>query len=121
MAPLRTKRRKNDTLIAEPANPEEHLVQLEHAEVASSVAQGSNFPSLSVFPLELLLEVFSYADPDDLLSLARVNKWLRAILLDRRIEFLWLNALKRVDSLPLAQATCLCFAMLPSCSIRFAQ
>lgn len=57
MAPRRTKKRKNDTLIAEPANPEEHLVQLEPAEVASSVAQGSNFPSLSMFPLELILEV----------------------------------------------------------------
>ena len=57
MAPRRTKRRNIETLIAEPTDPEEHLVQLKPAEVASSVAQGSNFPSLSVFPLELLLEV----------------------------------------------------------------
>ena len=44
--------------------------------------------------------MFSYADPNDLLNLARVNKWLRAILLNRRTKFLWLNALRRVDDLP---------------------
>lgn len=52
-------------------------------------------------PVEVLLEVFWYLHPLDLVYLTRVSKSFRSFLLHRgKAKSLWTGALKRIDRLP---------------------
>ncbi|GAA5995835.1 uncharacterized protein JCM10292_004777 [Rhodotorula paludigena] len=52
---------------------------------------------LVVLPVELVVEVFSHLDPNDLLALTQVNKQYRAILTAKSSEPIWKRARKRLD------------------------
>ncbi|KIK59138.1 hypothetical protein GYMLUDRAFT_44894 [Collybiopsis luxurians FD-317 M1] len=51
-------------------------------------------------PLEVILEIFCYLDPGDLLRLARTTKDLRGILMSRSSESVWRTAREGVEGLP---------------------
>lgn len=58
-------------------------------------------PVVFGLPLEVLLEIFWYLHPLDLVYLTRVSKLFRSFLLHRRkAKSLWTGALKRIDRLP---------------------
>ncbi|KAF8546194.1 hypothetical protein OG21DRAFT_1427778, partial [Imleria badia] len=52
-------------------------------------------------PLDVLIEIFLFSEPLDLLYLARTTKGLREFLLNRRKSFaLWKNAIGNVKDFP---------------------
>ncbi|KAJ3740507.1 hypothetical protein DFH05DRAFT_1529107 [Lentinula detonsa] len=51
-------------------------------------------------PLDVILEVFCYLDPGDLLRLARTSKDLRGILMSKTSESIWCIARGNVEGLP---------------------
>ncbi|KIK59139.1 hypothetical protein GYMLUDRAFT_683468 [Collybiopsis luxurians FD-317 M1] len=51
-------------------------------------------------PLEVILEIFCYLDPGDLLRLARTTKDLRGILMSQSSESVWRTAREGVEDLP---------------------
>ncbi|KIK59136.1 hypothetical protein GYMLUDRAFT_44891 [Collybiopsis luxurians FD-317 M1] len=51
-------------------------------------------------PLDVILEIFCYLDPGDLLRLARTTKDLRGILMSKSSEFVWRTARENVEGLP---------------------
>ena len=89
-------------------------------------ARPRRYANLSMFPLEILLEVtylctlsldlaknfhlqiFSYLPPVDLLHLARSNKWLHNVLMSRQARSLWRYVIKCVQGLPKCQSKDLC-------------
>ncbi|BGP42488.1 hypothetical protein JCM10449v2_006493 [Rhodotorula kratochvilovae] len=52
---------------------------------------------LKTLPVELLVEIFSHLDPNDLLALSMVNKEYRALLLAKASARLWKDARERLD------------------------
>ncbi|KAG6807304.1 hypothetical protein H0H92_008053, partial [Tricholoma furcatifolium] len=44
---------------------------------------------MAEMPLDILFEMFSHLEPVDLLHLSRANKFLRNMLMNRRVNFLW--------------------------------
>ncbi|GJN93472.1 hypothetical protein Rhopal_006529-T1 [Rhodotorula paludigena] len=55
------------------------------------------FSLLEVLPVELVVEVLSHLDPNDLLALTQVNKQYRAILTAKSSKPIWKSARKRLD------------------------
>ncbi|KAF5388905.1 hypothetical protein D9757_005072 [Collybiopsis confluens] len=51
-------------------------------------------------PLDVMFEIFSYFDSNDLLNLSRTTRNLRSILLDRSSEFAWRRARNNWGNLP---------------------
>ncbi|KAJ3836319.1 hypothetical protein F5878DRAFT_663087 [Lentinula raphanica] len=51
-------------------------------------------------PLDIILEIFCYVEPRDLLRLARTTRDLRAILMSKSSVNIWRVALGRVEGLP---------------------
>ncbi|TBU50710.1 hypothetical protein BD309DRAFT_985349 [Dichomitus squalens] len=51
-------------------------------------------------PLDVLLEIFGFMHPRDLLALARTDKAFRAFLMTRNAQTLWSAALESVEGLP---------------------
>ncbi|KIK59027.1 hypothetical protein GYMLUDRAFT_245475 [Collybiopsis luxurians FD-317 M1] len=51
-------------------------------------------------PLDVILEIFAYLDPGDLLRLARTSKDLRGILMSKTSESIWRTARENVEGLP---------------------
>ncbi|KIK59089.1 hypothetical protein GYMLUDRAFT_44820 [Collybiopsis luxurians FD-317 M1] len=51
-------------------------------------------------PLDVILEIFCYLDPGDLLRLARTTKDLRGILMSKSSKNIWRTARKSVEGLP---------------------
>ncbi|KAL0951489.1 hypothetical protein HGRIS_008176 [Hohenbuehelia grisea] len=79
----------------------------------SQVAAPSTNP---VFPLEVFLEVFEYAEPRELLQLARTNKTFRAVLMRSKAARIWDQALARIAP----PIKCPSYMSLPFfCSVAF--
>ncbi|KAH0584489.1 hypothetical protein J132_04007 [Termitomyces sp. J132] len=55
---------------------------------------------ISRMPLDILYEIFLQLDPIDILSLSRVSKSLRKILMRRSSTYIWKNARARIPGLP---------------------
>ncbi|KAF9071227.1 hypothetical protein BDP27DRAFT_1322563 [Rhodocollybia butyracea] len=51
-------------------------------------------------PLEVILEIFRYLEPGDLLRLARISQELRDILMSKTSESIWYTARGNVEGLP---------------------
>ncbi|KAF9060710.1 hypothetical protein BDP27DRAFT_1236376 [Rhodocollybia butyracea] len=51
-------------------------------------------------PLDVILEIFCYLEPGDLLRLARTTKDLRSILMSKSSESIWRTARENVQGLP---------------------
>ncbi|KAI0721701.1 hypothetical protein C8T65DRAFT_724501 [Cerioporus squamosus] len=51
-------------------------------------------------PLDVLMEIFSFMHPKDLLNLARTSKTFRAFLMNRSAQQLWKASIAQVDDLP---------------------
>ncbi|KAF9075689.1 hypothetical protein BDP27DRAFT_1314336 [Rhodocollybia butyracea] len=51
-------------------------------------------------PLDVILEIFCYLEPGDLLRLARTTKELRGILMSKTSESIWRTARENVEGLP---------------------
>ncbi|KAH9920183.1 hypothetical protein B0H21DRAFT_767734 [Amylocystis lapponica] len=57
----------------------------------------ANMPDM---PMDILLEIFSYLHPRDLLNLARTSKDFRKYLMSREFAFLWKVVRKSIDDFP---------------------
>ncbi|CUA73306.1 hypothetical protein RSOLAG22IIIB_05254 [Rhizoctonia solani] len=57
-------------------------------------------PGIKNLPIELFIVVARYLRPGDLLSLARCCKSFRSRLMNKSYQFLWLDVMKNVASLP---------------------
>ncbi|KAG5716225.1 Dihydroxyacetone kinase [Termitomyces sp. T112] len=55
---------------------------------------------ITEMPLDILLEIFSFLQPADLLHLSRANKALRGILLDRKTNCIWKGAFMNIEQEP---------------------
>ncbi|RPD66061.1 hypothetical protein L226DRAFT_608973 [Lentinus tigrinus ALCF2SS1-7] len=51
-------------------------------------------------PLDVLMEIFGFMHPKDLLNLARTSKAFRSFLMNRAAQPLWKASMARVDNLP---------------------
>ncbi|EED84917.1 predicted protein [Postia placenta Mad-698-R] len=79
----------------------------DHAESSQSVAVveahedhvGSTM-TLTDLPLDILLQIFSFLDPGDLLILARTNKPFRSTLMHRESRSIWTAAIAETPYLP---------------------
>ncbi|KAF9075683.1 hypothetical protein BDP27DRAFT_1414865 [Rhodocollybia butyracea] len=53
------------------------------------------------FPLDVILEIFCFLEPDDLLRLVRTTKRIRSILMNKSSESIWRAARENVNGLPI--------------------
>ncbi|KAI0059001.1 hypothetical protein BV25DRAFT_1861229 [Artomyces pyxidatus] len=85
------------------------LVEAKHKDQDSTLSGSSEIqisnesvstPRLPSIPLDVLLEIFLYLSPVELLNLIRSSKWLRSVLRSRSNEQIWRNALQNVPEAP---------------------
>ncbi|KAH9920182.1 hypothetical protein B0H21DRAFT_767726 [Amylocystis lapponica] len=73
----------------------------DNARATGSTKQQAGRPAnMPDMPMDVLLEIFGYLHPRDLLNLARTNKGFRRYLMSRSSAFLWKAARKCIDGFP---------------------
>ncbi|PIL23931.1 hypothetical protein GSI_13682 [Ganoderma sinense ZZ0214-1] len=97
--PPRKKAKAKDTKSTANASPSKQSTDTASRRKAVRGRRGG-LKDMPNMPLDVLLEIFGFMHPRDLLNLARTNKSFRAFLMSKNAQFLWKASLENVDGLP---------------------
>ncbi|KAJ6513367.1 hypothetical protein C8R45DRAFT_1068349 [Mycena sanguinolenta] len=90
---------KEENQVAPKKKRRKHVVR-EDQKIKNLRGRRGILSSFREFPLDIVVEIFSYLNPMDLLNLARATKEIRTILMSPSSAFMWKKSRSHIEGLP---------------------